>query len=84
VSDPISRAEYAAIRVLQDEGNAINKLIECGMIIDQGQSEVANMAFDYAAMQYSIHTERANGIEDVETRKRAKDIHTNLNRNVKR
>lgn len=83
-SDPISRAEYAAIRALQDEGNAINRLIECGAIIDRSQAEVANLLLEYAGLSYAKDTERANGVEDRETREKAKQIHTNLNRNIKR
>lgn len=83
LDNPVTQAEYAALKTLRDEGEAIRRLIECGTYIDVSQSMLINAVWDWWVADMNVFVERAKSADD-ETAGKAKSVANDLNRKLKR
>ncbi len=79
---PISQAMHAALMTIQAEGNAIQTLVNLGVVIDQAQSDLVDFALQHWTLTYQVSLVFANEADD-QTRARAKAVHVELQKKIR-
>lgn len=79
----ISKAQFEALRTLQAEAIALNRLVNAGLLVDQNQDQLIRKVMACFAAEYRVLVELANVAHD-EIKQRAHSIHQDLTKRTKR